>query len=113
MVFHFPVDEDVPKVINRVWIMKGSFLNIKRWQVYFDHEQQRMVLKHLLLLFPVFSIDLWTKNIMVAFANNFGHFIPINKKMSNNVDKRVAKIMLELGISKGLLAEVELIGVSG
>lgn len=100
---------DVPKVLSRIWLIKGGSFNLMRWHVAFDPELEQLNLRHLWELFPAFPIELWCEEIFIGLANTLGRFIRLDKNMLYGVDKRHAEVMIELDVSCGLLAEVDLV----
>lgn len=67
-----------------------------------------MTRRHLMLL-PGFPLELWTQNVLEGLANSVGKFIRIDNKNMFGMEKKIARVMLEFNITRGLPAEVEII----
>ena len=61
------------------------------------------------MLLPGFPLELWTQNVLEGLANSVGKFIRVDKNSLHSMDKKVARVMVELDIAQGLLVEIEVI----
>ena len=55
------------------------------------------------LPFPV-----WNKDFLIRLDNTLGRFVALEKYFHLIFDKRMAKVLVELDVSKGLLPEIEI-----
>ena len=60
------------------------------------------------MLFPALPCPLWNKDILVALANLFEHFVALEKDFHLIYDKRMAKVLVEVDITKGLIPEIQI-----
>ena len=56
------------------------------------------------LPFPI-----WNKEFLIGISNTLGCFIVVEKEFHLIFDKRMAKFLVELDVSKGLLAEIGIV----
>ena len=61
-----------------------------------------MLLPH--LLFP-----LWNKHILEGIANTIGRYVAVDEDFHLAYDKRIARVLVEMDISVGLAADVEIL----
>ena len=57
---------------------------------------------------PALPFPLWSKDILTAIANTIGRFVALDKYFHTTFDKRTAKVLVELDVSRGLLPEIEI-----
>ena len=53
--------------------------------------------------------SLWNKDVLINLANLLGRFVTLEKDFHLIYDKRVAKILVEVDITKGLIPEIEIV----
>ena len=87
--------------------MDGSLV-LNRWHSGFDPLTERVTIRHLWVLFPDLPYPLWSKDILIALANLIGRFVALEKDFHLIYDKRMAKVLIEVDITKGLIPEIEI-----
>ena len=65
-----------------------------------------MVVQSLISWFP---IQLWAKSIFVVLGNNFGKFVFVDDNMNHVIEKHMSSVMVELDVSRGLPAELDIL----
>ena len=60
-------------------------------------------------LLPGLPFPLWNHSLLEGIGNTIGHFVDIDEDFMNSYDKRMARILVELDILKGLPAEIEIL----
>jgi len=63
---------------------------------------------HLWVLLQTLPFPLWSRDFLVGLANTLGRFVALEKDFPLLFYKRLAKVLVELDVSKGLLLEVEI-----
>ena len=69
-----------------------------------------MIKRHLWVLMSALPFPLWNKDFLIGVSNSIGIFVALEKYFHQIFDKRIAKVLVELDVSKGLLLEIEIIG---
>ena len=59
------------------------------------------------MFFLASPYPLWNKDILVALANLIGHFVALEKDFHLIFDKWMAKVLVEVDITKGLIPEID------
>ena len=57
---------------------------------------------------PALPFPLWSKDILTGIANTIGRFVALEKYFPTSFDKRTARVLVELDVSRGLLPEIEI-----
>ena len=52
---------------------------------------------------------LWNRSLLEGIGNTIGRFVVVEDDFMNVYDKRIAQILVEMDITKGLPAEVEIL----
>ena len=60
-------------------------------------------------LLPGLPFPLWNHSILEGIGNTIGRFVAVEEDFMNSYDKKMARILVELDISKGLLAKIEIL----
>ena len=60
-------------------------------------------------LLPGRPFLLWNRPLLEGVGNTIGRFVELDDDFMNSYDKSMAKIFVELDISKGLPAEIEIL----
>ena len=89
-------------------IGKGSLV-LEQWHSNFDPLRERISKRHLWVLLLHLPFPLWSRQILEGIGNTIGRFISVEDDFHLVYDKRVAKILVELDISRGLPAKVEVL----
>ena len=82
---------------------------LERWHSKFDPLRERIAKRHLWVLLPHLSFPLWSRHILEGIENIIGRFVSVEDEFHQVYDKRIAKILVEMYISRGLPAEVEIL----
>ena len=53
------------------------------------------------------SFPLWNKDFLIGIVNSLGRFVALEKYFHLIFDKSMARVLVELDVSKGLLPEIE------
>ena len=65
--------------------------------------------RHLWVLMPHLPFPLWNVNILKGIENKIGRYVAVDEDFHLTFDKRVARVLVELDVSHGLPAEVEIL----
>ena len=103
----FLEDKDASLILGSLWTIGKGSLVLGRWHSSFDPLRERIAKRHLWVLLPHLPFPLWSRQILEGIGNTIGRFISVEDDFHLVYDKRVAKILVEMDISRGLLAEVE------
>ena len=68
-----------------------------------------MTIRHLWVLLPALPFPLWNKDILTDLANMIGCFVALEKYFHLIFDKRMAKVLVEIVITKGLIPEIDIV----
>ena len=82
---------------------------LDQWHTGFDPLRERITKHHLWALLPHLPFPLWNKQVLEGVANTIGRFIAVEADFLLDFDKRVTRVLVELDVSSGLLAEVEIL----
>ena len=58
---------------------------------------------------PALPFSLWNKDFFISFANTLGRFVALEKDFHLIFDKRMAKVLVEMDVSKGLLPDINIV----
>ena len=109
IVFVFLNEEHATTILNRPWrIGKGSLV-LDRWNVQFDPARTRIKKRHLWALLPGLPFPLWNRDTLEGIGNSIGRFIAIEEEFLNTFDKRMARILVEIDVSMGLPADIDIL----
>ena len=100
--FIFMAKEHVKRVLNEYWIIRDGSLVLWNWLVDFKPLTQKVYKRHLWVLFPWIPIQFWTEDLLIKINNHLWNFIVVEKVVLWSGDKRMAWVMVELNILKGL-----------
>ena len=109
IVFVFLEDSHATTVLNSLWHIGVGYLVLDRWHVNFDPLRERVKKRHLWVLLLGLPFPLWNRSLLEGIGNTIGRFMAVEDDFMNSYDKRMAKILVELDISKGLPADVEIL----
>ena len=62
-------------------------------------------------MLPAFPFPLWNKDILINLDNLLGRFVALERDFHLIYDKRIAKILVEVDITKGLISEIDIVTV--
>ena len=60
-------------------------------------------------MLPHLPFPLWNKNVLEGIANSIGRFVAVETDFLLAFDKMIARVLVELDVSLGLPAEVEIL----
>ena len=60
------------------------------------------------VLLPGLSVNLWNKTTMLAIGNLLGIFLKLDEVGLRSKDKRMAHILIELDLHRGLMDSIEI-----
>ena len=107
-MFVFLEDAHATTILNSLWRIGASSLVLSRWYTHFDPLQERVKKRNLWVLLPALPFPLWSHSFLEGISNTIGWFIAVEDDFHSIFDKRCAKVLIELDVSKGLPAEVEI-----
>ena len=61
------------------------------------------------MLLPHLSFPLWSRQILEGIGNTIGWFVAMEADFHLAYDKRIARVLVEMDISLGLPAKVEIL----
>ena len=109
LVFVFIEASDASLILENLWPVKDSSLVLNRWHSGFDPLTERVTIRHLWVLFPALPYPLWNKDILIALENLIGCFVALEKDFHLIFDKWIAKVLVEVDITKGLIPELKIV----
>ena len=60
-------------------------------------------------MLPALPFPLWNKDVLINLANLLGRFVALERDFHHIYDKRLAKILVEVDITKGLISEIDIV----
>ena len=109
IVFVFLEDSHATTILNSLWCSGVGSLVLDRWHVNFDPLRERVKKRHLWVLLPGLPFPLWNRSLLEGIGDTIGHFVAVEDDFMNSYDKRMARILVELDISMGLPADIEIL----
>jgi len=94
--------------MERLWTLDGGSIMLKRWRVSFDIAQDYFRMRHIWVLLPGLPLYLWNDKSLEAIENSLGRFISMGSKSLARMDKKVARILVEIDIHEGLLESIDI-----
>ena len=79
------------------------------WHANFDPARERIKKRHLWTLLPGLPFPLWNRSLLEGVGNTIGRFVVLDEDFMSSYDKRLAQILVEIDISRGLPANVEIL----
>ena len=58
---------------------------------------------------PRLPFPLWNRALLEGIGNMIGCFVAVDEDFMNTYDKRIARVLVELDITKGLSADIEIL----
>ena len=108
-MFIFLEDDHATQVLKQLWRVGKGSLVLDRWHANFDPARERIRKRHLWTLLPGLPFPLWNRSLLEGVGNTIGRFVALDEDFMNSYDKRLAKILVEIDISRGLPADVEIL----
>ena len=109
LVFVFIEESDASLILENLWPVLDGSLVLKRWHSSFDPLTEKVTIRHLWVLLPALPFPLWNRDILIALANLLGRFVALEKDFHLIFDKRMAKFLVEVDISKGFIPELDIV----
>jgi hypothetical protein len=81
---------------------------LKRWRLKFDPTTEYFSFRHLWVLLPGLSLQLWNTKAMEAIGNVLGRFIKIDEDTLHSRDMRMEKILVEVDVHGGVLETLDI-----
>lgn len=106
ILFTFTEASHLELIMSRFWEFKKGSIYIKRWHLNFDPGKECQTLRRLWMIIPGLPIEIWTEEVVKGIANSVGRFIRFDKQNLFGMDRRYAKVMVEIDTKDGLPAEV-------
>jgi hypothetical protein len=106
--FVFKNPEDTVLILERLWVFEGSSLMLKCWRVRFDPISEYFSFRHLWVLLPGLTLQLWNAKALEAIGNELGRFIKVDEIYLQSPDKIMAKVLVEVDLHPGLLEILEI-----
>ena len=60
-------------------------------------------------MLPALPFPLWSRCILEGISNTIGRFVAVEEDFMHSFDKRMENILVELDISDGLPADIEIL----
>lgn len=105
-LFTFSEAAHLDMILSTFWEFKRVSLFIKRWHLNFDPLKENQTLRHIWMLIPGLPIELWTEDVIKGIADSVGRFVRFDKQNLFGMDRRYAKVMVEIDLKGGLPTEV-------
>jgi hypothetical protein len=108
-MFIFKTPEDTLLVMDKLWVIDGSNLMLKRWRVCFEPANDYFQFCHLCVLLHGLPLQLWNAKVLEAIGNELDWFIKVDEHSLKALDKRMGKVLVEIDIHYGLLETLEIV----
>ena len=109
LVFVFLEESDALLILDKLWLVLDGFVVLKKWQSGFDPLTERVTVRHLWVLLPALPFPLWNKDVLINLTNLLGRFVALERDFHLIYDKRLAKILVEVDITKGLISKIDIV----
>ena len=109
IVFVFLEADHVALILDTIWRIGAGSLVLGCWHTHFDPLRERVTKRHLWVLLPSLPFPLLSKSILEGIANTVGRFVAVDDDFHLTFDKRMARVLVEMDVSHGLPAEVEIL----
>lgn len=106
--FHFISEADSTLILEKLWTMQKGSLVLERWYVAFDPETAPIRKRHIWAILLGFPLPWWKLEILIQTANSLGKFVQLDLASLQSFDKICATIMIEVDVTNGLPAEIEI-----
>ena len=107
IVFIFLEAEHALVILDLIWRIGHGSLVLGCWHTHFNPLMERVTKSHLWILFPSLPFTLWNKSILEGIANTMGRFVAVDDYFHHSFDKRMAQVLVEMDVSKGLLPDID------
>ena len=74
----------------------------------FDAKREPQNLQHIWVILPRLPMMFWQEQVLKAIGDKLGNFISMEENWDTKVDRRCAKILVELDLRDGLYEEIKL-----
>lgn len=108
VAFIFPNEELIQLILEQTWLIKEDSLVLKRWHINFNPLTEQMRIRHLWVLLSEFPFELWMPNVFEGLGNLLGRFIRLEKNLIFGINKKMASMLVEFDVTKGLSATVDI-----
>ena len=109
LVFVFIKEPDASLILEKLWPVFYGSLVLKQSHSRFDLLTKRVTIRHLWVLLPALPFPLWNKDVLIDLANLLGWFVALERDFHLIYDKRMAKVLVEVDITKGLILELDIV----
>jgi hypothetical protein len=80
---------------------------LKRWRPSFNLATDYFSYRHIWVLLPGFPLNLWNIKALTAIGNILGCFLKVDKVGLKSSNKILAKVLVEIDITAGLMDMLE------
>ena len=106
--FFFRCPEDSELILSLTWLCGKGSLMLKHWDHLFNPENEIMRFRHLWVQIPNCPLFLWNLEAFTAIGNHLGRFLHVEHELLVGNDRRIAKLLVEIDITHGLLANLSI-----
>ena len=105
MLFEFYYRRDVDKVMDKVCLLGFINLFLRWWHSISNLRHEPFVVQHLWVLFLGFPLELWKLIVFEMVGDKLRISIYFSEKSLEHEDNRLAQVLMEIDIRKGLVLE--------
>ena len=109
LVFLFLDNKDRTFILHYLWPILNGYLVHSYWYADFSPTREWVIKRHLWVFLLGLPFPLQNCSLLEDIGNTIGRFVAIEEDFMNTYDKRMAKILVEMDISKGMPADVEIL----
>ena len=106
--FNFHLEDHLLWVLQHNWSFEQALVLLKRWHLHFDASIERVDLVPTWVRLPRLPLPFWYEEHFVHIGNLLGTFLEAYYSFKATKLKRVARIMVNINIRKGLPGAVQM-----
>jgi hypothetical protein len=99
---------DSQKMLDSTWLFGRGSIVLKRWHCEFHPDREPIKIRHLWLKLPGLPLQFWSREALEAIANTVGRFITVDEDNFFSLERKIAKVLIEINIEDGLPAEIRI-----
>jgi hypothetical protein len=74
----------------------------------FDPAKEYFSCRHVWVCLPSLSLNLWNRSALTAIQNLLGRFLKVEESLLENIDKRMAQVLVDIDVSIGVMETMEI-----
>jgi hypothetical protein len=85
-----------------------GYVVLQRCHLAFNPHSEPILKRHLWLFLLGLPLHLWTKEVLADIANTVGRFISVDEDGLFTLNRKMARVLLEFHVARGLLKEIDI-----